>query len=91
MFILIAADQMDTAATANKMQDEKLQQLQTENQRLVQEIDLLNSKLNEALEMTVQSLNLTEIGRMRKDQDDLLELLTDQVKFIHKFFVYWES
>lgn len=53
--------------------------MQTENRRLVQEVDLLNTKLNEALEMTEQSLNLTEIGRMRKDQDDLLELLTDQV------------
>lgn len=60
--------------------ERQLHDLQFENRRLVQEVDLLNTKLNEALEMTEQSLNLTEIGRMRKDQDDLLELLTDQVK-----------
>lgn len=53
--------------------------LKEDNKRLMDEVMLLNSKLNEALEMTEQSLNLTEIGRMRKDQEDLLELLTDQV------------
>lgn len=51
----------------------------SENKRLSEEVKTLNEKLNEALEMTEQSLNLTEIGRMRKDQEDLLELLTDQV------------
>lgn len=55
---------------------------QSENSRLVEEVKSLNIKLNEALEMTEQSLNLTEVGRMRKDQEDLLELLTDQVSFI---------
>lgn len=50
-----------------------------ENNRLNEEVKSLNEKLNEALEMTEQSLNLTEIGKMRKDQEDLLELLTDQV------------
>lgn len=50
-----------------------------ENSRLNQEIDNLNSKLNDALDMTEKSLSLTEIGRLRKDQEDLLELLTDQV------------
>lgn len=52
-----------------------------ENSRLNQEIDNLNSKLNDALDMTEKSLSLTEIGRLRKDQEDLLELLTDQVSF----------
>lgn len=51
----------------------------SENRRLNDEVNSLNSKLNEALEMTEQSLGLTEIGRLRKDQEDLLELLTDQV------------
>lgn len=50
-----------------------------ENDRLVNEVKELNTKLNEALEMTEQSLNLSEVGRLRKDQEDLLELLTDQV------------
>lgn len=59
-----------------------------ENLRLQAEVDSLNGKLNDALEMTEQSLGLTEIGRMRKDQEDLLELLTDQVRIIinHKTF-----
>lgn len=51
-----------------------------ENSRLNDEVNNLNSKLNDALEMTEQSLSLTEIGRLRKDQEDLLELLTDQVR-----------
>lgn len=51
----------------------------SENRRLEQEVNSLNQKLNEALEMTEQSLNLTEIGKLRRDQEDLLELLTDQV------------
>lgn len=55
-----------------------------ENSRLVTEIEHLNTRLNEALEMTEQSLSLTEIGRMRKDQEDLLELLTDQVRSIQR-------
>lgn len=41
----------------------------------------MNSKLNEALEMTEQSLHLSEMGRLRKDQEDLMELLTDQVQY----------
>lgn len=53
----------------------------SENRRLEEEIENLNSKLNDALEMTEQSLGLTEIGKLRKDQEDLLELLTDQVSF----------
>lgn len=52
---------------------------EAENSRLVKEVELLNSKLNEALEMTEQSLHLSEMGRLRKDQEDLMELLTDQV------------
>lgn len=51
----------------------------SENRRLEQEVNSLNAKLNDALEMTEQSLGLTEIGKLRKDQEDLLELLTDQV------------
>lgn len=51
----------------------------SENRRLNEEVNSLNAKLNDALEMTEQSLSLTEIGRLRKDQEDLLELLTDQV------------
>lgn len=52
---------------------------QMENNRLAEEVQNLNAKLNDALDMTEQSLNLTEVGRLRKDQEDLLELLTDQV------------
>lgn len=52
----------------------------SENRRLEQEVNSLNDKLNDALEMTEQSLGLTEIGKLRKDQEDLLELLTDQVR-----------
>lgn len=52
---------------------------EAENVRLVNEVAELNHKLNEALEMTEQSLKLTELGRLRKDQEDLLELLNDQV------------
>lgn len=55
---------------------------QLENSRLVDEVKNLNLKLNEALEMTQQSLNLSEVGKLRKDQEDLLELLTDQVHII---------
>lgn len=51
----------------------------SENRRLENEVISLNSKLNDALELTEQSLSLTEIGKLRKDQEDLLELLTDQV------------
>lgn len=51
----------------------------SENRRLEQEVADLNTKLNEALEMTEQSLNLTEIGKIRKDQEDLLCLLSEQV------------
>lgn len=51
----------------------------SENRRLEQEVIDLNSKLNEALEMTEQSLHLTEIGKIRKDQEDLLCLLSEQV------------
>lgn len=54
---------------------------QSENSRLLKEVEILNKKLNEALEMTEQSLHLSEMGRLRKDQEDLMELLTDQVKF----------
>lgn len=54
----------------------------SENSRLVDEVKDLNAKLNEALDMTEQSLNLSEVGRLRKDQEDLLELLTDQVSGI---------
>lgn len=54
---------------------------EAENVRLVKEVAELNHKLNEALEMTEQSLKLTELGRLRKDQEDLLELLNDQVSF----------
>lgn len=54
---------------------------ESENCRLVKEVELLNKKLNEALEMTEQSLHLSEMGRLRKDQEDLMELLTDQVIF----------
>lgn len=50
-----------------------------ENRRLEQEVNDLNGKLNEALEMTEQSLHLTEIGKIRKDQEDLLCLLSEQV------------
>ncbi len=56
---------------------------EAENGRLVKEVDLLNAKLNEALEMTEQSLHLSEMGRLRKDQEDLMELLTDQVNFVY--------
>lgn len=52
---------------------------QSENSRLVKEVEILNEKLNEALEMTERSLHLSEMGRLRKDQEDLMELLTDQV------------
>lgn len=52
----------------------------SENRRLEEEVNVLNAKLNEALEMTERSLGLTEIGKLRKDQEDLLELLTDQVR-----------
>lgn len=52
---------------------------ESENNRLVKEVAELNGKLNEALEMTEQSLKLTELGQLRKDQEDLLELLNDQV------------
>lgn len=52
---------------------------QSENSRLVDEVKDLNIKLNEALEMLEESLNLSEVGRLRKDQEDLLLLLTDQV------------
>lgn len=55
-----------------------------QNRRLEEEVNNLNAKLNDALEMTEQSLGLTEIGKMRKDQEDLLELLTDQVRFFFK-------
>ncbi|XP_037042026.1 general vesicular transport factor p115 [Bradysia coprophila] len=58
---------------------------ESENSRLVKEVDLLNSKLNEALEMTEQSLHLSEMGRLRKDQEDLMELLTDQESKINKY------
>lgn len=51
----------------------------SENRRLEQEVVDLNSKLNEALEMTEQSLHLSEIGKIRKDQEDLLCLLSEQV------------
>lgn len=51
----------------------------SENRRLEQEVADLNTKLNEALEMTEQSLSLTEIGKIRKDQEDLLCLLSEQV------------
>ena len=57
----------------------KISFYQSENSRLLKEVDLLNDKLNEALEMTEQSLKLTELGQMRKDQENLMELLTDQV------------
>lgn len=53
----------------------------SENRRLNDEVFSLNAKLNDALELTEKSLNLTEIGKLRKDQEDLLELLTDQVRF----------
>lgn len=56
-------------------------ELKIQNRRLEEEVNNLNAKLNDALEMTEQSLGLTEIGKMRKDQEDLLELLTDQVHF----------
>lgn len=58
----------------------EMQFYRAENSRLNQEIDNLNSKLNDALDMTEKSLGLTEIGRLRKDQENLLELLTDQVR-----------
>lgn len=51
----------------------------SENRRLEQEVADLNTKLNEALEMTEQSLSLTEIGKIRNDQEDLLCLLSEQV------------
>lgn len=51
----------------------------SENRRLEQEVNDLNTKLNEALEMTEQSLSLTEIGKIRNDQEDLLCLLSEQV------------
>lgn len=51
----------------------------SENRRLEQEVSDLNTKLNEALEMTEQSLGLTEIGKIRRDQEDLLCLLSEQV------------
>lgn len=51
----------------------------SENRRLEQEVADLNTKLNEALEMTEQSLSLTEIGKIRKDQEDLFCLLSEQV------------
>lgn len=59
----------------------------TQNRQLEEEVNSLNAKLNEALEMTEQSLGLTEIGKLRKDQEDLLELLTDQVRerFMNSF------
>lgn len=60
----------------------ELEFYKSENSRLCEEVKSLNDKLNEALEMTQQSLNLTEIGKMRKDQEDLLELLTDQVRLV---------
>lgn len=57
----------------------EMQFYKAENSRLNHEIHNLSSKLDDALDMTEKSLSLTEIGRMRKDQEDLLELLTDQV------------
>lgn len=54
---------------------------QAETCRLQEEVTNLNEKLSEALDMTEKSLNLTEISKIRKDQEDLLELLTDQVGF----------
>lgn len=51
----------------------------SENRRLEQEVADLNTKLNEALEMTEQSLSLSEIGKIRKDQEDLFCLLSEQV------------
>lgn len=79
----------NTAATQNKQSTYNNNHLvssatevefyKSENRRLEDEVNSLNSKLNDALEMTEQSLSLTEIGKLRKDQEDLLELLTDQV------------
>lgn len=62
-----------------------------QNRRLEEEVNNLNAKLNDALEMTEQSLGLTEIGKMRKDQEDLLELLTDQVRFFFQTHKFLES
>lgn len=68
------------AASTNVVsQNAQISFYESENVRLVKEVAELNSKLNEALEMTAQSLKLTEIGQLRKDQEDLLELLNDQV------------
>lgn len=55
---------------------------QAETMRLQEEVTNLNEKLSEALDMTEKSLNLTEISKLRKDQEDLLELLTDQVRIL---------
>lgn len=69
------------AATVNPVSTStEISFYQAENKRLVDEINSLNSKLNEALEMTEQSLHLSAVTKLRKDQEDLLELLTDQVK-----------
>lgn len=59
---------------------------QAETIRLQEEVTNLNDKLSEALDMTEKSLNLTEISKLRNDQEDLLELLTDQVSLIVVWF-----
>lgn len=86
--VTIQNGQSNGSGTASELEFSK-----SENNRLSEEVKSLNEKLNEALEMTEQSLNLTEIGKMRRDQEDLLELLTDQVSE-HWFFVdlrHWTS
>lgn len=76
---------------ADKMRNDSIGQntqisfYEGENSRLVKEMESLNQKLNEALGI-VQTLHESEMGRLRKNQDDLMVLLVEQVMFVQGLF-----
>lgn len=75
---------------ADKIQKDSISEITqislSKNSRLVRQIESLFEQLTEKVEIqeNKQSSQLSEIGRLRKDQEDLMELLTEQVIFVRE-------
>lgn len=72
-------NQIQTLMVEGSHQKTKITFYESENARLVAEIELLKSAENESSQLRNENAELkAQVAAMSKDQDDLLELLADQ-------------
>lgn len=75
----ILQNQVQALVAENSHQKTKIMFYESENSRIVHELEAVKYANNESSQLKSENVELTEkIAAMSKDQDDLLELLADQ-------------